>query len=69
MILTDDLLLLSAENGEIILLDPAPQEPRILGRFKALEGKSWNPPALVGPYLLLRNHLEAACYKLALLVE
>lgn len=65
-ILVDDLMILTAENGEVLLTEPVPEEPRILGRFQALEGKSWNPPALVGEYLLLRNHLEAALYRLPL---
>lgn len=65
-ILVDDLMLLTTERGEILLTEPVPEEPRILGRFQALEGKSWNPPALVGEYLLVRNHLEAALYRLPL---
>jgi outer membrane protein assembly factor BamB len=65
-ILADDLMILTAENGEVLLVEPVPEEPRILGSFHALEGKSWNPPALVGGYLLLRNHLEAALYRLPL---
>lgn len=64
MILVDDLLLLTAENGEVVLLEPVPEEPRVLTRFQALTGKSWNPPAQAGPYLVVRNHLEAACYRL-----
>ena len=66
-ILVDDLMILTAENGEVLLTEPVPEEPRILGTFQALEGKSWNPPALVGEYLLLRNHLEAALYRLPLM--
>lgn len=68
-ILVGDLMLLTAESGEVFLVEPVPEEPRILGSFQALQGKSWNPPALVGEYLLLRNHLEAALYKLPLLKE
>jgi outer membrane protein assembly factor BamB len=64
VILVGDLLLLTAESGEVILIDPVPEEPREVTRFQAIEGKSWNPPALAGPYLLVRNHLEAACYRL-----
>jgi outer membrane protein assembly factor BamB len=66
-ILVEDLMILTAENGEVLLLEPVPEEPRVLGSFQGLEGKSWNPPALVGEYLLLRNHLEAALYRLPLL--
>jgi len=65
-ILVDDLILIAAESGEMVLLDPNPLETRELTRFSALEGKTWNPPALAGPYLLVRNDKEAACYLLPL---
>lgn len=67
LILGDSWLLLMAESGEVVLLDPNPVEAKVLGSFDALEGKTWNPPAIAGPYLLVRNHLEAACYQLPLL--
>jgi outer membrane protein assembly factor BamB len=63
-VLVPDLLLLTAENGEVALLDPVPVERRELARFSALRGKTWNPPALVGDLLLVRNDQEAACYQL-----
>jgi outer membrane protein assembly factor BamB len=63
-ILVGDLLLVAAESGEVILLDPSPKEPRELTGFAALRGKTWNPPALAGPYLVVRNDKEAACYRL-----
>ena len=65
-ILAGKLLLLMAENGEVLLLEPVPDEPRVLARFPALRGKTWNPHALAGPYLLVRNDVEAACYRLPL---
>ena len=63
-ILAGDLLLISAESGEVILLNPNPEGSRELTRFAALKGKTWNPPALAGAYLLVRNDKEAACYRL-----
>jgi outer membrane protein assembly factor BamB len=65
-LLVGDLLLVTAESGEVVLLDPNPQASRELTRFTALRGKTWNPPALAGPYLLVRNDKEAACYQLPL---
>ena len=65
-ILVGDVLLVTAESGEVILLDPNPQESRELTRFSALKGKTWNPPALAGQYLLVRNDKESACYRLPL---
>jgi outer membrane protein assembly factor BamB len=65
-ILAGDLLLITAESGEVILLDPNPHAARELARFSALAGKTWNPPALAGQYLLVRNEKQAACYRLPL---
>ena len=59
-----DLLLVQSEKGEVALLEPNPDELRELTRFQALDGKTWNPPALAGRYLLVRNHREAVCYEL-----
>ena len=63
-ILVRDLLLITAEHGELVLLDPVPSEQRELTKFKALNGKTWNPPAMIGDILLVRNDQEAACYRL-----
>ena len=67
--MVDDLLLVLAESGEMAMLEVNPKEMVELGRFPALEGKTWNNPVLVGPYLLLRNDHEAACYKVELIAE
>ena len=63
-ILVRDVLLVTAENGQVALIDPVPTERRELTRFQALEGKTWNPPALAYDLLLVRNDQEAACYRL-----
>lgn len=64
VILVDDLLLLMAESGQLILIEPVPDEHRRLASFSVLTGKTWNPPALAGEYLLVRNDKEAACYRM-----
>jgi outer membrane protein assembly factor BamB len=64
IVLADDLILVSAETGEVALVEASPDQYRELGRFQAIEGKTWNNPALAGPYLLVRNSEEAACYEL-----
>jgi outer membrane protein assembly factor BamB len=66
LLLVGDLLLVTAENGEVALVEPAADGARELGRFRAFPTKTWNPPALAGRYLLVRNDREAACYELAL---
>lgn len=60
------LLLVAAEQGELVLLEATPEAHTELERFQALEGKTWNHPVLVGDRLYLRNSQEAACFRLAL---
>ena len=61
-----DLLLVTAESGDVLLVEVNPNESKELSRFPALAGKTWNNPALAGQYLLVRNDREAACYELPL---
>ena len=44
---------------------PTPDGPGELARLKVFYDKTWNPIALAGDLLLLRNDREAACYRLA----
>ena len=64
ILLVGGRLLVMAEAGEIVLLDPSPTGLRELTRFKVLTDKTWNPPALAGEFLLVRNDKEAACYRM-----
>jgi outer membrane protein assembly factor BamB len=64
-ILVGEILLLQSEQGELVLIDPDPEGLRELARLDALDFKTWNPPALAGNYLFIRNEREAACYQLA----
>lgn len=68
ILLVGDRLLIMAEDGELVLVDPNPQSLRELSRFQALDSKTWNPPALAGNLLLVRNDRKAACYELPLRV-
>lgn len=69
MIMVNGLLILTAEGGDVILLDPTPEGPNELARFNAFDHKQWNPPALAGQLLLVRTDREAACYRLPLVGE
>ncbi|NIR51559.1 PQQ-binding-like beta-propeller repeat protein [candidate division KSB1 bacterium] len=64
LILVNNLLIIQAESGEVALVEANPDAFKELARFQAIEGKTWNNPALSGPYLLVRNSQEAACYEL-----
>lgn len=66
VLLAGDLLLVQAENGQVVLVEPVPDGLRELGRLPALSRKTWNNPALAGRFLLVRNDHEAAGYELPL---
>ncbi|MEM7482323.1 MAG: PQQ-binding-like beta-propeller repeat protein [Acidobacteriota bacterium] len=68
-LLVGDLLVIVSEKGEVVLVAADPEEYRELARLAAVEGKTWNNPALAGPYLLVRNHREAVCYELPVAPE
>ncbi len=62
-----DLLIVLGEEGEVVLVEASPERPdNVLGRFQAIEGKTWNNFALYGPFLLVRNAQEAAVFRLPL---
>jgi outer membrane protein assembly factor BamB len=64
ILLVGDLLIVQTEEGEIVLVEATPEAHREITRFAVLDGKTWNPPALAGRVLLVRNDREAAAYEL-----
>jgi outer membrane protein assembly factor BamB len=60
------LLLISAEQGQVVLVKADPTTHTEVTSFKALEGKTWNHPVVVGDRLYVRNSQEAAAYQLPL---
>ncbi len=61
-----DLLLVIGEDGAVALVALDPASFHELAHMQAVEGKTWNNPALSGNRLLVRNTQEAACYELPL---
>lgn len=59
-----DLLLILTETGEVALLDAKPEESHEIGRFQAIEGKSWNHPVIAYGKLFVRNGEEVACFEI-----
>jgi outer membrane protein assembly factor BamB len=64
ILLAGNRLIVQAENGTVVLVEPSPEKLIERGRIAALSSRTWNNPALAGRILLVRNDLEAACYEL-----
>jgi len=60
------LLVVVTDEGEVVLVAANPNEHQELGRFRAVEGKTWNHPVIAHGRLYVRNAQEIACYDLRL---
>jgi outer membrane protein assembly factor BamB len=63
-VLVGDLLLIQAEDGDVVLVRATPEGHDEVARLSALSDRTWNPPALSGRMLLVRNNREAVAYEL-----
>ena len=64
IMLVGDKIVVISEEGELILLAADGKKFRELRSIPAIEGVTWNNLAISGPYLLVRNAQEAACFEL-----
>ena len=59
-----DLLLLTSEEGEVVLVSATPDAHKEIARFPVLNAKTWNHPVVVRDVLLVRNGEEMAAFRL-----
>lgn len=58
-------LIITTEEGEVALVKASPSEYTEVARFPALQGQTWNYPALANGRLLVRNSSEMAAYDIS----
>ena len=65
LLLASGHLIVLTESGEVVLVKATPEGHVELSRFSAIEGRTWNHPALENGRLLVRNTTEMACFKIS----
>jgi len=63
-LLAGDNILVLTESGDVVILKATPQAHQELASFSAIEGKTWNHPAIAGGILLVRNAREMAAFQI-----
>jgi outer membrane protein assembly factor BamB len=64
VLLASGHLIVLTEGGDLVLVRAVPDRHEELARFPAVEGKTWNHPAMSDGYLLVRNNSEMAAFNL-----
>ena len=64
VMLASDHLIVLTEDGDLALVRASPEQHEEIVRFHALDGKTWNHPAMSDGILLVRNINEMAAFDL-----
>lgn len=62
LVLASGLLIVLCGDGDLAIVRAEPRRFQELCRFPAIQGKTWNHPALSDGFLLVRNSAEMACF-------
>jgi outer membrane protein assembly factor BamB len=65
VILASGHLIISSDTGDLVLVRATPDQHAEVARFSALQGQTWNYPAIAGGRLLVRNGTQMAAYNIA----
>jgi outer membrane protein assembly factor BamB len=65
VILTNGHLIVTSDQGEVALLKATPDKYTEVARFSAIQGQTWNYPAIANGRLLVRNSNEMAAYDIS----
>jgi outer membrane protein assembly factor BamB len=65
LLLSSGHLVVLTEEGDVVLVRAAPEKLQEVARFTAIQGKTWNIPAISDGLLLVRNEVEMAAFRIA----
>jgi outer membrane protein assembly factor BamB len=65
VLLASGHLIVTTEKGDLVLVKASPENHQELARFSAVEGKTWNNPAIAGGRILVRNTREMVSYRIS----
>jgi outer membrane protein assembly factor BamB len=64
LLLAGGHLVVVTEDGDVVLVRATPEGHQELAHLPAIEGRTWNIPAIDNGLLLVRNASEMACFRL-----
>jgi outer membrane protein assembly factor BamB len=65
VILASGHLVVITDTGDLVLVKATPDKHTEVAKFSAIEGKTWNYPAIAEGRLLVRNQTQMACFDLS----
>lgn len=64
VLLASGHLIVMSDAGELVLVKATPSQHTEVAKFQAIQGKTWNYPAIAGGRLFVRNGNEMAAYNI-----